>query len=161
MIANKEIDFIYPLTPMQQGIIFHSLYAPKSAFYFTQIQYLLHGHLDISAFEDAWQKVLDRHSILRTAFVSTKGGKMMQVVFRDVELPLELHDLRSLSAEERAERVQAFLLEDRERGFDFAAPPLLRLALLRVADSTHHFVFSIHHCLVDGWSTMVLIKEVI
>lgn len=72
-VSKKDIESIYPLSPMQQGMLFHSLYNPESKTYLSQIQITLQGNLDISAFQQAWQKVVDRHSILRTCFAWKKN----------------------------------------------------------------------------------------
>ena len=68
-IKTKNIEAIYPLSSMQQGILFHSIYAPKSGVYFEQFTLNLKGNVNAAAFESAWQKIVDRHSSLRTLFV--------------------------------------------------------------------------------------------
>ena len=65
----RQIEDIYPLSPMQEGMLFHSLYSPGSDLYFEQFSCRLQGDLDIAAFKQSWQEVVNRHSILRTACV--------------------------------------------------------------------------------------------
>jgi len=79
---NKNIEDIYELSPVQQGILFHSLYAPQLGLYFIQFSYTVRGHLNLVAFERAWQQVAARHTILRTSFYWEEIDKPLQVVHR-------------------------------------------------------------------------------
>ncbi len=157
---KRNIEAVYPLSPMQQGMLFHSLYAPESGVYFEQLSATLRGDLDLVAFERAWQRVIDRHPILRTAFAWKSLDRSLQVVHRRVSLQLEERDWRGASPAEQEARLEGFLQADRARGFDLSRAPLMRLALLRTADDVHAFVWSHHHILLDGWSLPLLLREV-
>ncbi|MEO5729912.1 MAG: condensation domain-containing protein, partial [Byssovorax sp.] len=159
-MSRTNIENIYPLSPMQQGMLFHTLYAEGPGMYFVQIGWTLRGELDVAAFVRAWEEVVARHAILRTGFAWERLERPVQIVRRQVKLPLIELDLRDLSPEEQAARVAAFNEEDRRRGFDLTKAPLLRIALLRLADDAYRFVWSRHHILLDGWSTPLLVKEV-
>ena len=128
----KNVEDIYPLSPMQQGMLFHSLYAPQSGVYVEQLSCVLEGELNARAFEQAWREVLSRHPILRTAFVWEGLDAPLQVVRQSVRLPLEEWDWRGLSEDARRRRLEDFLAEDRRRGFDITEAPLVRLALIRL-----------------------------
>jgi amino acid adenylation domain-containing protein/non-ribosomal peptide synthase protein (TIGR01720 family) len=158
-MRNDHIEDVYPCSPMQQGMIFHTLYAPESGVYIFQINGVLRGNVNASAFGRAWQLVIDRHPVLRTAFGWQSQDNPFQVVGRHVELKLRQLDWRGVPATEQAQRLATFLKADREQGFDLAKAPLLRLALLRLADDLYHFCWSSHHLLLDGWSTPLLFKE--
>src|SRR5438445_1308843 len=157
----REVEDIYPLSGLQQGLLFHSLYAPQSAVYVVSVTCRLGGRLDVAAFRRAWQHVVERHAVLRTAFVGHELDRPVQVVRRRVTLPFELHDWRGVLSAEQDERFAALLAEDRARGFDFAAPPLMRLHLMRVADAEWRLIWNSHHILFDGWSLPVLLDEVL
>ena len=159
MIKNN-IEDIYQLSPMQQGILFHSLYAPEVGVYFEQLSCTLHSNLNISAFEQAWEQVLARHQPLRTAFIWERQDKPLAVVYRQVKLPLELNDWRGLSPVEQLGQLQAFLQYDQKRGFKLSQPPLMRLTLIQVDEDVYQFVWSHHHLLMDGWSLPLVLKEV-
>jgi amino acid adenylation domain-containing protein len=156
----KNIEDIYPLSPMQQGMLFHTLYAPQSGVYFEQLSCTLQGDLDIPAFHRAWQRVVDRHPILRTCFVWEDLDEPLQIVRQQAQLPWEQHDWRECPPDKQQERLEVFLQADRERGFELSQAPLLRLALIRVSENTYHCIWSFHHALLDGWSTPLLLKEV-
>ncbi len=156
---SRTIEDTYPLSPLQEGLLFHSLLAPDSGVYVTQVTCTLRN-LNVPALERAWRQVTDRQPILRTAFVWKNLDRPLQVVGRKVGVPLERQDWRGMSALDQAERFAAYLEADRRRGFKISKAPLMRLALFQVAEDTYRFVWSHHHILLDGWSVHHLIKEV-
>jgi condensation domain-containing protein len=156
---SKNIEDTYPLSPMQEGMLFHSLYAPESGVYITQVACTL-VNLNVLALEQAWQEVIDRHPILRTAFAWENLKKPLQVVGRRVGALWERQDWRGLSETEQEERFRAYLKADRGRGFKLSSAPLMRLALFQLSKDTYKFVWSHHHILLDGWSVHLLINEV-
>jgi amino acid adenylation domain-containing protein len=159
-MSKENIEAIYELSPMQEGMFFHSQYAPQSGVYFQQLSCLLEGQLHADAFQRAWQRVVDRHAILRTAFVSKRLDKPLQVVNKHVNLEIETQDWRDLSHEAQEQRLEEFLREDKKRGFDLSRVPLMRLFLIRLADELYQFVWSHSNMLLDGWSLFLVIKEV-
>ncbi len=159
-MSKSQIEDIYPLSPMQQGMLFHSLYAPASGVYVEQTSCLLTGELNISAFERAWKNVIERHSILRTAFVWEEVDEPMQVVYKDVDVPLLIQDWRDVSGEEQAKRFEEHLQAERDEGFDLADAPLMRIGLFRLTENAYHLAWSHHHLLLDGWSLPIIMGEV-
>ncbi len=159
-MSRKNVEDIYPLSPMQQGMLFHTLYASEGGVYVVQRAFTLRGSVDVDAFVRAFQDVTDRHPILRTAFVWERREQPLQVVREKVRLPVEQHDLRGVSPADQAARLVSFLDADRRRGFDLARAPLMRLTLFRLSESEYRSIWSSHHILLDGWSTPPLLKEV-
>jgi amino acid adenylation domain-containing protein len=149
----------YPASPVQQGLLFHSLYEQGSGVYVTQIVCSLSG-LRPELFEEAWQRVIERHDVLRTAFVWMSVEKPLQVVGRRVRALIKQMDQRGVSAAEREARFKTFMTEDRRLSFDVAKAPLMRLALWREDDDLYKFVWSHHHLLLDGWAAAIVLKEV-
>lgn len=158
-MAKNNIEDMYPLSPLQEGLLFHALYTPESGVYFQQLKFSLHGKLDVAAWQGAWEQVINRHPILRTAFIWTRQDKPLQVVRKQVKLPWLEEDWRTLPEDKQQDRLKAFLIADRKQGLDFSKAPLLRLALLRLSDEDYEFIYSHHHLLADGWSTAIVIKE--
>ncbi len=156
----KNVEDVYPLSPMQEGMLFHSLYTPQSEAYFEQMTCLLHGDLDVRAFKQAWQQVVTYHPILRTLFLWERFDALLQVVRQQVELPWSEQDWGHLSSEEQDEQIQDWLQADRAQGFDLARAPLLRLSLIRLSEHTYHFTWSFHHLLLDGWSVSTVLGQV-
>jgi amino acid adenylation domain-containing protein len=158
MSANQIAD-IYPLSPTQQGLLFHTIAAPASGMYVAQLTCTLHGDLNSAAFAQSWQRLLDRHPILRSAFLWHDLDQPVQVVGRRVTLPLTQHDWRPLTHAQQQTR-RAALLADERRGFDLATAPLMRLTLVRLTDHDYLLVWSHHHLLLDGWSITLVLNEV-
>ncbi len=161
-MSNKKrnIKAIYPLTPMQEGMLFHSLKDPDSGVYVEQLTARLRGPLNVDAFRRAWQLVVQRHSVLRTAFSWKSLDRMMQVELRQVDLPMTYEDWRHLSSAEQDARFRARLQSDRVQGFNPAKAPLMRIHLIRMGEEEHRLIWSNHHILMDGWSLPVIMREV-
>src|SRR5215217_8498233 len=89
----KNVEDVYPLSPTQQGMLFHSLYdSDDSGTSVGQMTYELHGRLAVEAFERAWQRVVDRHPVLRTAFLWEGLDQPLQVVRQRAKIPFEQQD---------------------------------------------------------------------
>ncbi|HEX8905300.1 MAG TPA: condensation domain-containing protein, partial [Longimicrobiaceae bacterium] len=146
------VEDVYPLTPLQEGLLFHARYAPGTEAYVEQVAVTLRGPLDAEAWARAWQAVVDRHPALRTAFAAEAGGAPLQVVLRRAEMEVVREDWSGLPEGERAARVAALEAEERRRGFDPARAPLLRLAVARTGPGEHRSILTFHHLLLDGWS---------
>ena len=159
-MSKENIEAIYELSPMQEGMFFHSQFAPQSGVYFQQLSCMLEGQLHTDAFKRAWQRVVDRHAILRTAFVSKRLDKPLQIVSKHVDLEIETHDWRDVPRDEQQQQLEDFLREDKQRGFDLTRAPLMRLFLIRLTDERYQFVWSHSNMLLDGWSLFLVIKEV-
>ncbi|MHC5747096.1 MAG: amino acid adenylation domain-containing protein [Nostoc sp.] len=160
-VKNKNIEDFYPLSPMQQGILYHSLAAPKSGNYFEQFSWTLQGKLNITPFHRAWQHVVERHSILRSCFVWEGLKEPVQVVHRQVTLPWEEYNWQHLSPDEQQQKLEVFLQSDRSSGLELTQPPLMRLTLVQLSDTSYNFTWSHHHLLLDGWSVALIFKEVL
>ena len=158
--SNINIESIYPLSHMQQGMLFHTLLAPQSEVYFDQASWTIQTDLNVEAFQKAWRQAVERHPVLRTAFLWERRDKPLQIVRRRVELPWEVHDWRDVAPEDQQQQIADYVLADRARGFELSEPPLMRFALMRLADDAWHFVWSFHHILLDGWGSLLLLNEV-
>jgi amino acid adenylation domain-containing protein len=157
-MSVKNVEDAYPLSPMQEGLLFHNLYAPESGLYVAQYACEMQN-VDVDALRRAWQEIVDRHAAFRTAFVWKNVEKPLQVVGRRVELPFQVEDWRTLSASEQRQRLDSYLETDRRRGFALNKAPLLRIALFQTSNDTHQLVLSHHHITVDGWSMALVFKE--
>jgi NRPS condensation-like uncharacterized protein len=157
----KNVADLYPLSPMQQGMLFHTLYEPDSGAYLMHVIGTLPGHLHVPAFRKAWERLLSRHPVLRTSFVWEGLNEPLQVVREKVELPWEEIDWRHLTSSEQEQRMQQFLKNDRRAGFDLSKAPLMRLTLVRIDDETSRFIWSYHHIVIDGWSLPLLFRELL
>ncbi|MEA5513965.1 amino acid adenylation domain-containing protein [Nodularia sp. UHCC 0506] len=160
-LNRQNIEDIYPLSPLQQGMLFHSLYAPDSGAYVVQVSYELHGSLNISAVDATWQYLINRHSVLRTAYVWDKLDKPLQVVGKQVEFSVSHLDWCNFTADEQQESLKLLLQKQREQGFNLSQAPLMQITLIKLTNTVYQFLWSYHHLLLDGWSVQILLKEFI
>ncbi|HEU4327751.1 MAG TPA: amino acid adenylation domain-containing protein, partial [Roseiflexaceae bacterium] len=158
---RQNVEALYPLSPMQQGMLFHTAYAAEEGVYVTQVVLTLEGQLVAEALKRAWQTTVERHAVLRTAFVWEHYDKPFQIVQRQVSLPWRYEDWRHLDAGAQEEQQRAFLEQDLRGGFGLKQAPLLRLTLLRLGENTHRLIWSLHHLLMDGWSLPLVLNEVL
>ena len=149
----------YPLTALQKGMVYQSLRSPQSGLYVQQLAGRLREPLDVPLFKGVWSRLMARHSVLRTRMHLADESDLCQEVVPDAQPEWTEEDWSGISAEERGIRFRHFLDEDRRRAFDFSGFPLLRLALLRLADEDFHFVWTYHHALLDAPSRSRILEE--
>uniref|UniRef100_A0A2P1CZ88 AptB n=1 Tax=Nostoc sp. FSN-E TaxID=2027337 RepID=A0A2P1CZ88_9NOSO len=157
----QNIEDLYELSPMQQGMLFHTLYAPESEVYFEQLVCILSGELNFPAFQTAWEQVVARHSVLRSSFYWEEIEKPLQVVSKQVDLPWEKLDWRNFKPDEQQQQLEEWLKSDRQKGFTLNQAPLMRFTIIQLGEQTHQFIWSHHHILFDGWSMQIVLKEVL
>jgi amino acid adenylation domain-containing protein len=150
----------YPLSPMQQGMLFHSLYEQSSGVYIEQVICSLHENVNVSNLIQSWQRVVERHSILRTGFDWDDSHNLQHSVYKEVKLPIEQQNWQNMSLSEQSSQLNAYLKGDRQKGFNIAEAPLMRLALFQLAETDYKLVWTFHHALLDGRSIVIILKEV-
>jgi len=155
----ENIQDIYPLSPMQQGMLFHSIYAPETEVYSEQLDCQLNGRLNIEAFQKAWQEVLNRHDILRSAFVWEDVDEPLQIVHQQLEIPFKVLDWSNKSEKEK-KLINDFVDEQRKEGFELNDAPLISITLIQLSENTFHFILRHHHLLLDGWGMPIVLGEV-
>ncbi|MEH2155323.1 non-ribosomal peptide synthetase [Nostoc sp.] len=157
----NNIDDLYELSPMQQGMLFHSLYAPESEVYFEQLVCILQGELNFTGFVQAWQQIVARHPVLRSSFYWEEIEKPLQMVSKQVHLPWEQLDWQNFTPDEQQHYLGDFLASDRQKRFDLSQAPLMRFTVIQLEEYTYQFIWSHHHILFDGWSMQIILKEVL
>ncbi|MBW4564790.1 MAG: amino acid adenylation domain-containing protein [Mojavia pulchra JT2-VF2] len=155
----KNIEEFYPLSPMQQGILFHTLYAPNSGVYVEQLSCDIQGNLNIDIFQQAWQQLVERYPILRASFIWERIKEPVQVVHKQVQLPWQQQDLSTIGFIEQQEQIESCLVAEREKDFEISQAPLMRLMLVQLAEKHYKFIWTHHHLLLDGWSSSLLLQE--
>ncbi|MEE8585812.1 MAG: amino acid adenylation domain-containing protein, partial [Acidobacteriota bacterium] len=156
--AGGQIEDLYPLSPVQQGMLFHALYQPGLGQYVVQYAFRLDSRPDESALQKAWPAAVRRHPALRSSFHWRDLEQPLQMVHRDAAPAWQLLDW---SGEGDARRqMEDFLEEDRQKGFDLSRPPLMRLTLIRLGGQSCQLVLTCHHLIADGWSLGLVLKEV-
>jgi amino acid adenylation domain-containing protein len=175
-MSRKNIENIYPLSPMQQGMLFHAMLAGEATgegarppgegpaarhgSYVVQLAWTIEGALDFAALERACQALVDRYAILRTAFVWERAEGPIQVVWRRIPIKIDQVDLSDLPAEERARQIERRARDD-GRGFDLRKAPLVRFTLMKSGPGSHRFIWTLHHILTDGWSQPIVLRDLV
>jgi len=158
--AHQDLEDIYVLSPLQKAMLFHTLSGSNPLALFVQWTCHIRGKVDLSAFRQAWQRLIDRHPILRTAFELEELDEPVQVVRRRAELPIDYLDWGAIAKEDQERRYEVMVQADHWRGFDLSSPPLMRLSLIRLRDDLYRLIWSHHHILLDGWSSPLILQEV-
>ncbi|MCZ8519464.1 MULTISPECIES: non-ribosomal peptide synthetase [Paenibacillus] len=159
MGAKSNIQRIYPLSPLQQGMLFHALLQPESTAYYEQIALTMQGEIDPLRFEEALNRTVSRHDVLRTMFLYEKVQQPVQIVLKERPVQIRFEDLAGGAADEITDRIEAYKKEDRRRGFDLSQDELLRVALFRTGASQYVSVWSFHHILMDGWCLGIVLND--
>ncbi|MER7484267.1 amino acid adenylation domain-containing protein, partial [Streptomyces sp. NPDC126510] len=154
---GRDVEDIHPLTPLQSGMLFHTLSDPGA--YAEQMSFEVDGVSDPALLARAWQTVADRVGVLRASLEWRDVERPLMVVHRRAELPVTHLDWRALPAAERDEAVRRLLAKDRSRPIDLTTAPLMRLTLVRLSDTSVRLVCAFHHILLDGWSAFDVLTQ--
>ena len=149
-----NVEDVYPLSPMQEGMLYHTIAGPGTGVFVDQICMDLSGELDVEALRAAWKRLVERHATLRTAFLWDGLDQPLQVVRAQVE-PNWTEETGD------DDRIRKWLDRDRRRGFDLASAPLFRCHLVTTGPDSWRFIWTFHHLVADGWSAQVLLDELL
>jgi thioesterase domain-containing protein/acyl carrier protein len=159
VIDKKNIEAIFPLTPMQQALLAHSLLAGEQDDSVLQVRCTLTGQLDTSALEAAWKLVGARHQALRTSVHWQKTAQPLQVVHKEAAFEIIHSDARDLADAGAADWQSRILQNDRAEGLDLTHAPVTRLTCVRLTDDRSFLLWTCHHLLLDGWSASLILRE--
>ncbi|MEO4048125.1 amino acid adenylation domain-containing protein [Pseudomonas sp. CAU 1711] len=160
-LTNTELEDAYPLSPLQKGLLFHSLLEDGSGVYHNQLQAELNGPFVAQRLIEAWRAATAAHPLLRTGMLWQGLDEPLQCVHRDLELPVRLLDWRGRDEDDCRQALADYCRDDRRQGFDPARPPLQRLALMQLGEQRWWLVWSRHHLIADGWSSVSLLDEIL
>ncbi|HEX8243923.1 MAG TPA: AMP-binding protein, partial [Longimicrobium sp.] len=152
-----DVEDAYPVSRVQLGMLYHTERDPASLVYHEVLNYRVQTSLDEKAMREALRRVAARHPLLRTSFDLGASPEPIQRVHRQAEIPLEVVDLRHLDGPAQ----DAWVDREKERGFDWTRPPLLRVRVHRLAEDTFRLVLVEHHAVLDGWSVASLMTELL
>ncbi len=158
-VPASAIEDVYPLTPMQEGLLLHTLLEPGTGLYYMQDRYRINSALDPERFAQAWQAVIARHEALRASFCWNVGEDMLQVIHKPGSTPIEYLDWSADPESEQEPRLQALLKQEREAGFDLLNQAPFHLRLIRVGEARYWFMMSNHHILIDAWCRSLLMND--
>ncbi|WP_212625269.1 non-ribosomal peptide synthetase [Pseudomonas sp. PP3] len=158
-VPAAVIEDVYPLTPMQEGMLLHTLLEPGTGLYYMQDRYRINSELDPQRFAQAWQAVIARHEALRASFCWNIGEDMLQVIHKPGSTPIEYLDWSDIAEAEQEPKLQILLKTEREAGFDLLNQAPFHLRLIRVGAARYWFMMSNHHILIDAWCRSLLMND--
>jgi amino acid adenylation domain-containing protein len=153
------LDDAYPLTALQQGMLFHSGFAADSSLYHNVASFKMAAQLDETALREAIALLLARHPVLRTSFDLSSYSEPLQLVHSQVAAPLAVEDLRGLDESGQERLLAAAFVDERQRKLDPGRAPLLRFRVHRLAEDRFQFTWTEHHAILDGWSVASMMNE--
>jgi aryl carrier-like protein/effector-binding domain-containing protein len=157
-LKNKfDLEDIYPLSPMQEGILFQSLKEEGVPLYLLEYSYLIEGNIEIDFFEKSFNDLINRYDILRSNFLHNYYDRMFQVVLK--ERKVEFLYVEISSSDDLLDIINQYKTKNRQRGFDLANDVLMRAAIFKIEDSKYQFIWSFHHILMDGWCLGKIFEE--
>ncbi|MHB8896939.1 MAG: condensation domain-containing protein, partial [Candidatus Geothermincolia bacterium] len=159
LTEGEETESIYGLTPMQEGLLFHALYAPDSDQYLEQLCWTYSGALDAAALRKSWEGITKRHGVFRAAFFYEGLERPVQVVRRRAPVDWREEDWRELPAGRLEGELADYIARDRLEGFDLSRAGLNRFHLIRTGEEEYRFIWCFHHILMDGWCSSLLLNE--
>jgi amino acid adenylation domain-containing protein/thioester reductase-like protein len=156
-----EGRYVLPASPGQRRLWFLQSLEPASGEAYVMFGAVrITGAIDPAALQHAVDAVAARHETLRTSF-ALRDGEPVQVVRPEPELPIRHRDLSALPAREREDRLAGMLREEARTPFDLGRAPLARVTLIKVGRAEHVLAVALHHGVSDGWSTGVLVRELV
>src|ERR1041384_997395 len=156
--AGSMVDS-YPLSPLQQGMLFHALFGQQPGVDVEQLVFTISADLNVDAFARAWQQVFERHPVLRTSFQWTNIDDPVQNVHSGFLLKLRHEDWSNVSSLGQQEQLRSYLQEDRQSGFDLTQASLMRVGLFQIEACKFHFIWTVHHVLLDGRSFLKVLSD--
>lgn len=158
-VTKENTEDIYPLSPTQKGMLFHSILDETSPVYFQQLSFRIKGPLDVTAFRKAWAHVIGLTPVFRTVFKWAKVKEPLQIVLKHLPVDLVVHDITGAEEAGQARLIEDFRAQDRTRPFNLEEGPLMRLNLFQIGHDIHHFVWSHHHIIIDGWCLPIILRD--
>ncbi|MEL7146459.1 MAG: condensation domain-containing protein, partial [Bacteroidota bacterium] len=158
--SRYELEDIYTLSPMQEGLLFHTIRDVDTDHYFNQITYEVFGELNMEVFRSGLNELINRYDILRTIYLSDEVERPIQVVLKNKQVDFEYIDVREkLQNDALSEVVSDYQRADKQKKFDLSRDTLLRVTILQTAEDQYRVIWSYHHILMDGWCIGIILQE--
>ncbi|MGG4208968.1 non-ribosomal peptide synthetase [Bacillus safensis] len=156
---RDQVQDMYYLSPMQEGMLFHTLHHQEKGFYVEQMDMNVKGTLHHDLLEKSMNIIVERYDIFRTVFLHEKVKRPVQVVLKERPFTLDVVDLQDLSEDEQLERIEKFKQQDQLRGFDLSKDSLMRASVFQTGSASYRWIWSYHHILLDGWCFGLVVQE--
>lgn len=159
MQLPSGVSDAYPLSQLQLGMFFHSDFEQNTGLYHASMGFMIDLIFDQVSLRRCLDDLTTRHELLRTAFNLESYKEPLQLVYREVTLPLTVSDLREFAPSEQEQMLASWFRDDERKGFNKHRAPLMRIHVHRLGDARFHLAISCHHAIMDGWSDGCLMTE--
>lgn len=153
---EEQIQDIYPLTPLQEGLLFHNVLNRMSTNYVVQTVFSLPYSVDEEKMKIAFELLMARYDVLRTVMYYHNTSMPLQIVLKNREPEFQVIDLMELEEQERDHVFAKVKQDDIDRGFNLEEDSVIRMTLIRISEELYKMFFTIHHIVVDGWSLSLM-----
>jgi malonyl CoA-acyl carrier protein transacylase len=160
-IDKGNLQDIYPLSLMQEGMLFHSLYGAGSTAYFLQFSFPIYGTLDIRVFEDSWNELFQRYDVLRTIFAHKGLEQPLQIVLKERKIGFIFEDISAYNEDRQSNHIKELKAKERQQGFDLSRDVLMKITIFKCQENSYYVHWAIHHIIMDGWCLGIIIKELL
>ena len=155
----KDIEDIYPLTPMQEAMLLHCVGNPESTALVTQIVFRLNRNIDLDLLQRCWDQVISRHSSLRTGFHWKSDKGPVQFVRKQSKLAVRFLELKPCESIDDEGQFKEILVSDMAETIDLTATPLMRVTCVSLSTGDTRMIWTSHHLILDRWCIPVLMEE--
>ncbi|MGP5014784.1 amino acid adenylation domain-containing protein [Glutamicibacter ardleyensis] len=155
------IENLFPLTPAQQGMLFHQLLSADGSDYFGQITTTVHGSLETARFDTAWATAISESDVMSSAYWWEGLREPVHVRMKSVGFAIQWRDLTHLDSNQQRQKMAEIIAADEKDGFVLSSWPLIRVQLCSLTPTKHVLIISFPHVALDGWSIFVLLRRVL
>ncbi|GAA6615987.1 amino acid adenylation domain-containing protein [Scytonema sp. NUACC26] len=154
-----DIIDAWPLSHLQSGMIYHSALHPDKPIYHDVFCFDIEGKYEIEAIKKALRWVLKKHPVLRSSFDLKSYSTTVQIIHSEVELPLEVQDLRALNQNEQEAQVERWVENEKNTPFEIMKAPLIHFCVFQHSDTFLTLGVGFHHAILDGWSLATVLSD--
>ena len=158
---EDNIEKIYNLTSMQEGMLYHSITNKDRDPYFQEIEFDINGRMDINILEKALNNIIQNNEIFRINFIYDNVEKPRQVLQKNKNIKVNFVDIRNMDDESKKIYVQKYIDKNRNTRFDLSKDILIRMSIIQIEDEVFKVLWDFHHIIIDGWSVSIFIRELL
>ncbi|MED1944045.1 MULTISPECIES: tyrocidine non-ribosomal peptide synthetase TycB [Brevibacillus] len=161
VFSKEQVQDMYLLTPMQEGMLFHALLDEEHNSHLVQMSISIQGDLDVGLFTNSLHVLVERYDVFRTLFLYEKLKQPLQVVLKERPIPILFCDLTAYDEQEKQQRYTQYKRNDQEKTFHLAKDSLMRVAIFQMSESEYQIIWSFHHILMDGWCFSIIFDDLL
>ena len=155
---DLEIESISPLTPMQEGMLFHKLSNMDSTGYIVQSSFDIVGDFNLEIFKDSIDLLVTKHGVLRSSIIYENVKKARLITYLDKAVEINYHDLSQ--DEDYEEKLEKIKIDDVKKGFNLEEDSLFRVNIVEIPKGEFKVIMCFHHIIMDGWCVSIILNDI-